>query len=58
MSSVTYTETQARSATVVRLLFLSASIHATAKPTAADITLDVAVKIAGIVIAVRTAYGI
>ena len=55
ISSVTYTEIQESRATVVRLLSLSARIHATPNPTQADTTLDVAVKIAGMVIAVSTA---
>ena len=56
-NSVKYTAKHDKSATVVRLFLLSASITATVKPTVADMILDVAVKIAGIVMAVRTAYG-
>ena len=46
------------SATTVRLLPFKASRTATIRPAAAEKMLDVAEKIAGIVIAVRTAYGI
>ena len=49
------TAPQARSATVSRLFSLYAAISATTNPTTAEITLAVADKIAGNVIAARQA---
>ena len=49
------TAPQARSATVSRLFSLYAAISATANPTTAEITLAVADRIAGKVIAARHA---
>jgi hypothetical protein len=57
-NSVIYTARHEMSATTVRLLPLSASRTATISPITAEYILAVAENIAGIVIAVRTAYGI
>ena len=55
INSVIYTAQQAATATVVRLFPRSASSIATMSPTMAEMTLAVAVKIAGMVMAVSTA---
>jgi hypothetical protein len=55
ISSVIYTARQDKRATVVRLLSRSARTMATANPMDAEMKLEVAVNIAGMVMAVSTA---
>ena len=56
--SIINTAAQAPIATTIRLFLWEASITATTSPAIAEIKLPVAVKIAGIVMAANTVYGI